>query len=93
MPVLVDGFKVIISMDVISKFQSVLLRGTNIAFCNVAVAVVSAAKLADSIRVEDKATFDGQRWEVSWRWRGTTPVLVNKVAKYEMSDAAVEKFD
>ena len=32
------------------------------------------------------ASFDGNRWKVSWTWKGEEPVLRNQCGEYKISD-------
>lgn len=105
MPNLVDGFKVIVGMDIITQLGGVSVHGDGVRFgrsfvsteprdaCKTA-ASASAAPAAMAIDDKDmEAKFDGKKWTVGWKWRGETPVLSNKTSKYAMSPAIEQRFD
>ena len=49
----------------------------------VAAAVLRPRKLSAVLEDADFcAEFDGQRWEVAWKWKCDPPMLKNRVAEY-----------
>ena len=75
-------------MDVIRILGGVIVSDGRIKFgvaCAVAIGSQSKPnKCPKEIKDKDfSATFDGNPWEVSWKWKnGKSPVLTNKVESY-----------
>ena len=79
LPRLVNGFEIIIGMDVISRLSGICIQGSKVTSMHGTVAAAVAKKSSDGhLRSAIKtlpARFDGNRWEVEWRWeRRTTKV-------------------
>ena len=48
------------------------------------------------ISIKDKdfeSQFDGTKWPVVWKWRGSPPVPTNAVSKYHMAEEVEQQFD
>ena len=100
MPNLVDGFGVILGMDVIKWFGRVCVGGNGVRFGGLEAVAAAAALPVDEkpapVEISDKdfeAKFDGSKWIVGWKWRGRAPVLTNKVSTYSMSAEVKRRFD
>ena len=88
----VDGYEVIVGMNVFTRIGGVLVSGRGVRFQR----RVAAAAAVEEVVVEDtdfEARFDGEKWTVGWKWRGEAPVLTNRVAKYAMTAAVEDKFN
>lgn len=98
MPSLVEDFKVIIGMDVITRISGVVVNGSGVRFgaAAAAAAAVSVKEKAEVVEINDKdfeARFDGEKWTIGWKWKGEAPVLTNRVSKYAMSAPVEQRFD
>ena len=97
LPRLVNGFEIIIGMDVISLLNSICIQGSKVTSMHgIGVAAVAKKSSGRALEVNDKdfaARFDGIRWEVEWRWKGGPPKLNNKVDCYKMDATRKERFN
>ena len=89
---LLPGYKVILGMDVIRLLGGITIGCDEISFLNSAAVALSDPRL----HIQDKdfdACFNGEDWEVSWKWHGESPILLNRTSMYNMSPNVEERFD
>lgn len=64
--------------------------------CEKAAVIVSAKEEENTLHISDQdfeANFDGTKWVVAWKWRGSVPILNNKIGQYKMSVEVEKRFD
>ena len=102
MPRLVNGFNIIIGMDVIGRIGGVAVNGSGVwqlggkTVVAAATAKVTVREMPDPVEISNEdfeARFDGEKWTVGWKWKGTVPTLTNTISKYNMSAEVERRFD
>ena len=97
LPRLVNGFEIIIGMDVINLLNGICIQGSKVLLTHeTGVAAVAKKSFGQALEISDKdfaARFDGNRWEVEWKWKGGPPMLNNKVDCYKMDATRKGRFD
>ena len=96
---LIDGVRVILGMDAITRLGGVRVDSKQIVFgkeeCATAVTspVPSQEMFDDKIDdVDFEAKFNGNRWVVQWKWKEEMkPVLYNKTERHEVGLSEEEK--
>lgn len=94
----------LIGMDAIRKMGGIRLdvnASGQFSACfhghQVAASVRSSTNQSDkSVVLEDadyQAKFNGQYWEVAWMWKGSPPVLKNRVAQYSVGEEIRNAYD
>ena len=99
LPHLPCGSSILLGIDIVKKIGSLSLRadsqGNVKAKFNSGQIVLSAVEAATWV-IEDQdfvAKFDGEHWEVAWKWKGDPPVLQNRKAQYTIGSDIKDAYD
>ena len=92
LPVRNEGAKCAVMVKSQKSVKSDVVTGTHVK------GVVDEELRPEPCKIEDKdfaASFDGEKWEVEWFWKGERPVLKNHIGCYEHSlkGKVKEEFD
>jgi len=92
---LVCGYAAIIGMNAVSS-QGVPSFGGARQYDRLAVVAVGVSNKPCSLQVEDAdfiASFNGNKWTVTWKWKGGEPVLKNQCGQYEIPEKCRESYE
>jgi len=76
---LVAGIDVILGLDAISHLGGVTINDNGLKFGKQCCATINPLSIEDA---DFRASFDGQRWVISWEWKSKPPILSNKISEY-----------
>ena len=94
---MIDGVEVVVGMDVIKRLGPVTMNGCMVTLSEHET-VATGVEPTDEWLINDKdfsANFDGEKWTVRWKFKGSEPVLTGTKALYDrgLEGKKKEEFD